>query len=437
MHGPVDSASISHTLQRKALVNTQENEQEFDPFANEKKPRKPGSGLALLALLLATASVGFSAWQWWQNQSVETDENPALAEIRRVDARQNDLQQGTDELAVRLAELEAASAGQRDTQLEVSRLRAEFAETRSESGAGEAQYRELRESAEQLDERAAALEAGLAALAVRGESPEKRIELAQVDFLLRTANERLQLFGDASSADQALMLADGQLEALDDPLYLPVRRSIATARLSLERMPSIDTLGLTARLAALQESIAGLPFTGQAAAEPAAVAEAGAEPEGIWARVKAAMSGLVTVRRRVPEESLINLKDRDYVRQGLWLQIESARLALMRGDTVTWQRSIERADATLEQYFEASDGGVTQAREDLARLSETNLEISLPDISEPWATLNLLRTGRPDETSDQPETTPDQLEAIPDQAEAIPDQAEAAPGPTTADGEDE
>ena len=46
------------------------------------------------------------------------------------------------------------------------------------------------------------------------------------------------------------------------------------------------------------------------------------------------LSSLVTVRRRVRLKTsrLLSLDDMDYLRQGLWLQLESARLALMRND---------------------------------------------------------------------------------------------------------
>ena len=61
------------------------------------------------------------------------------------------------------------------------------------------------------------------ALVVRGESPRQALDLAEVEYLLRSATERLALYGDVRTADQALMLADQQLEALDDPVYLSVR----------------------------------------------------------------------------------------------------------------------------------------------------------------------------------------------------------------------
>ena len=61
------------------------------------------------------------------------------------------------------------------------------------------------------------------------------------------------------------------------------------------------------------------------------------EDAGWWESFKQTLSSLVTVRRRVPEDrSMLTLEDKDYLRQGLWLQLESARLALMRNDSAVY-----------------------------------------------------------------------------------------------------
>ena len=67
-----------------------------------------------------------------------------------------------------------------------------------------------------------------------------RFDIAEIDFLLRVANERLQLFSDPLAADLALQAADVQIEALDDPMYLSVRQRIASSRQALAAVPRID-----------------------------------------------------------------------------------------------------------------------------------------------------------------------------------------------------
>ena len=52
-----------------------------------------------------------------------------------------------------------------------------------------------------------------------------------------------------------------------------------------------------------------------------------------------AIKPLVKVRRRLDKDLELILEDKDFLRQGLWLQLESARLALIRRDGMAWDLS--------------------------------------------------------------------------------------------------
>jgi len=381
----------------KTGVSDQHEEHEFDPFAEPKPPRRRGGMVGWLALLLALFVAGFNGWQWWLGRQAEGDQEQATAELQQLRGSQAELAKRLDGAEAKLGEADATASDLQGVHQDLTRLQGRVDEAANLAGADAEAMEGLGTKQAELERRVGGVESAVAALATRGETTETRVELAEVDFLLRTANERLQLFRDARTAGRSLGLADAQLEALDDPLYLPVRRAIADARLALEAMPKPDVVGLTARLGRLQAEAAHLPFAGETAALATARE---AQPEtGIWARFKAALASLVTVRRRVPDESLVNLEDKDYVRQGLWLQLESARLALMRGDDQAWRQSLDRAAATLKQYFEPADAGVGTAQKELDSLRQVSLDIPLPDISAPWAQLRLLRDGQPAESA--------------------------------------
>lgn len=377
------------------LLENQDSEQEFDPFANEKKQNSSGGGgIAWLALVLALALAGLSGWQWWQARGGDDDaalQAQALQEVRaeqqRLEGRLNGLQQR--QVAIEKAGLETELG---NMQAEIDRIQASVDRAAAEDGLKAQKLAVLETALEDIQTRIADSESALAALAVRGESADKRIGISEVNFLLRTAVERLQLFGDVRGALKALNLADNQLAAIDDPLYLPVRQAIATARLQLDELPRVDTVELTQGLAHLQARIPALPFPGEAVPEPDTASD-GATVEGqagIWERFKATLAGLVTVRRRVDEDELISLADKDYLRQGLWLQLESARLALMRADQDAYQASLARAGATLEQYFDTGAQVVKDSLAAIDGLAGIRLEAPSPDISQPWTTLNRL-----------------------------------------------
>jgi uroporphyrin-3 C-methyltransferase len=219
--------------------------------------------------------------------------------------------------------------------------------------------------------------------------------MEEVDYLLRSANERAQLYGDLETAGRALELADEQLRAMDDPLYLPVRREIAAALGDLQELPDFDPVRLTEALAREQARIGSLPVLGGQIGETGTTAEPEVLPEdaSLWQRFKVAMAGLVTVRRRASDDSLITIGDREYVRQGLWLQLETARLALLRRDPAMYQAALERALAALDGWFDGDDPAVIRSRDNLQALADAPMSLeSTPDLSGPWTQLQRLRS---------------------------------------------
>ncbi|NIM70269.1 MAG: hypothetical protein GTN86_09360 [Xanthomonadales bacterium] len=390
-------------------MSNHNSEAEFDPFATEEQ--KPGSrgaatALAGLALIVALAAAAASAYLWWLGRQDDRGEAERSAAVQQLQSAQSGAEQALRTLDGRLSAMEAD-----DPLADLASLRQQLADVQARGAdharlaAGEAARLDAAEGAlAELSARTATLETGMAALAARGDTPEMRLDLAEIAYLLRLASERLQLFGDARAADRALAMADEQLAALDDPLYLPVRQQITAARRALEAMPRPDTVVLSQRLAALQARLPFLTFTGER--PPDAVAEPAAD-EGVWARLKRSLAGLVTVRRRVPEDdSVLSLEDKDYIRQGLWLQLETARLALMRLDPEPWSLALGRATHTLERRFEHGDPAVREAMAEVRALQAVELVGTLPDISAPWSQLRLLREGRRSETTVAPNGAP-------------------------------
>ncbi len=379
-------------------MNSENGAQEFDPFANEpakKESRKSGGGVAWFALLLAIAAAGFTGYQWWLDRQSAADESGRDTALRNLQSAQQGVSDSVVALEERLARVEQSDAAADVSALNSSldALQDRVAELGLRDADDRAAVESVGTSMLSLDQRLAAAETSIAALAARDDTPGKRMDLSEVEYLLRLASERLQLFGDPASADRSLALADERLEALEDPLYLPVRQRIAQARQDLAEVPVPDTVRLTGRIAALQSNIPSLPFPGEMPLEEPVAEEAG--EEGLWARFKRTMSGLVTVRRKVSEEDiLLSLEDKDYVRQGLWLQLESARLAVMRSDARSWENALGRASETLSSAFEPRAAQVAGALGEVEDLRATRIVGERPDISAPWAQLRLLREGR-------------------------------------------
>ena len=75
--------------------------------------------------------------------------------------------------------------------------------------------------------------------------------LAEIEQVLLTAAQQLQLAGNVKAAIIALEGADTRLQRLNKPQFTALRRAIATDLASLRAVPSIDEVGTSARIEAL------------------------------------------------------------------------------------------------------------------------------------------------------------------------------------------
>ncbi len=365
-----------------------------DRLLQEKKPASSGKSIAVLALLVAMASVSATGWQWWQTQQADPNEATQKESLARLQDAQQKIANSvaTFETQLNAAEspIDAAEFSRRDERLKT--IESQVANLQGQSGEDQASISAVQGSVRSLEQRLSVTESGLVSVAASSQNSSVELDIAEIDFLLRTASERLQLFSDPTAADLALQAAEVQIEALNDPMFLSVRQRIASSRQALAMVPRIDRVELSTQLAALQSKIPDLPFRGEAETQPEPVLP---DDAGWWESFKQTMSSLVTVRRRVPEDqSLLSLDDKDYLRQGLWLQFESARLALMRNDTSVYSGSLDRVNDTVEQFFQNGSSGVQALLLEVAALKQVNIAPEMPDISAPWTQLRQLRDSR-------------------------------------------
>ncbi len=360
--------------------------------AQEKKPRRGGSALAFIFALTALAG---TAWMWWQDEMVgEQGDDRVITEIARLESADKELS-----LQLQQVRGEMESLVDNDSSAQIAALHKQLAADSAQIDSLDqtvrdqlALSRSLQAAAESMQGRLLAAEAALAGMSSQELDAGGELDLAEVDYLLRLANERLKLFSDPVAADQALEIADLHLAAMDNPMYLGVRKEIATARGELAAIKMPDYVRITSQLDALQKSTAALPLRGSAAVSQESETEV---DEGCWEKVKSVFSNLVTIRRSTEEENeRISLQDKDYIRQRLWLQLELARLSLMRREQGVFRNSLEQVRETLSAWFDSGDGAYQSVIRGIDELLALEIEVDVPDISAPWATISLVREGR-------------------------------------------
>lgn len=370
------------------------NDPEMDRLLQEKKPSSSGTAIAILALLVAMAAVSATGWQWWQTRLNDPDAVAQKETMSRLQDTQQQLASSVASFESRLGAVQSPiSADELSRQsTRLSALEKQLAGLQGQTSEDQSSISAMQGSVRSLEQRLSATESGLVSVAAASQNSSAALDIAEIDFLLRAASERLQLFADPVAADLALQAADVQIEALNDPMYLSVRQRIAAARQALALVPVVDRVQLTAKITDLQSKVSDLPFRGEVQAQPQPEL---AEDAGWWQSFKHTLSSLVTVRRRAPEDQgVLSLDDKDYLRQGLWLQFESARLALMRNDAGVYADSLDRVKATVDQFFQSGSSEVEALLLGVASLKQVNITPDMPDVSGPWTQLRQLRDSR-------------------------------------------
>jgi len=77
-----------------------------------------------------------------------------------------------------------------------------------------------------------------------------------------------------------------------------------------------------------------------------------------------------------------------FLRTNLALQLQAARLALLRGEQAVFQQSLDDASAWLELYYDRESAQVASALQTIAEIRDSMFTVTTPDIS---VSLRLLR----------------------------------------------
>lgn len=355
-------------------------------------PRKGASAfVAWLALLLVLALAGAAGWSVLELQRREAALANRLQELEGSAAEKGASVAALEELQ------EASEALQRQLDTALEELRRDSAD--------QAQLLQALETG--LAEQGTALEQQRSQLARQGESLS-RIDasdreswlLAEAEYLLRLANQRLIMTGDVAAARALLDNVDGILRELDDAALHSVRAAVASDLAALRAVPEVDVEGIYLRLGALLEQageLAILRLPGeqrelQPPPQPRQEAAPGDWQQSLqagWESALDKLSDYLTIRRRdVPVEALMDPRWEGLVRQNLRMLLEQARVALLSGNQALYRESLERARYWVTEFFQSDEATARSMAREIDQLAAVQVDVALPDVSASLAALD-------------------------------------------------
>ncbi len=313
--------------------------------------------IALLALVVAVGGVGLGYMKWAELKGAVQQEGQAVVELKE---RQIETKGRLDESGKTIVAQQAAFSAL-DQMLKQERARLQQ------------QSLEMKESLDGVFRRI-------------GRSSTQWI-VAEAEYLMRIANHRLQLEGDAATALVALNTADGRLRDSGDPVWNGVREVLASEMAQLKAIKVLDLVAHVSTLSSLVSQVEKLKLP-QSGPVISAKAQGQAEKSKEFTVDTVLHDGwegfksLMVIRKNDrPLTAMLGPEQRFFLYQNLRLQLEAARLALLRRDQSLYDSSLERATAWVAEFFDQKQAVTKTMQAEIGDLKGLQVQPALPDIT--------------------------------------------------------
>ncbi len=221
--------------------------------------------------------------------------------------------------------------------------------------------------------------------------------LAEAEYLVMAASQRLALEGDVDTARAALVAADNVLRAAQHPELIALRETLAGDIAALEAVAQPDVEGLAIYLAETVTRVDGLPTRPIADIEMSfsRMGEEQVEASN-WRRMAQALwsdlRSLVEIKDgELQDGVLFDPELRYFLQQNLRLELASARLAVLRRDTDNFRAACRLVTELLDKYYDPEAAAVRAIRGRLTESLALELAPPLPSVS---ASLDAVRAKR-------------------------------------------
>ncbi|MBI1772833.1 MAG: uroporphyrinogen-III C-methyltransferase [Burkholderiales bacterium] len=245
--------------------------------------------------------------------------------------------------------------------------------------------------------------------------------LAEIEQVLATASQQLQLAGNVQGALIALQNADGRLAKSDKPQFISIRRAIAKDIERLKSLPALDLPGVALRLDSVIAQIDHIPLWSDEKSVvsatppkaplrvlPKSSVTARTEKKTVddveeitwsmrlqdgWQSFSSEMwnevKQLIRVRNvETPDVLLLTPSQSYFARENLKLRLLNARLALLSRNESIFRSDMIAAQDAIGKYFDTRAKQTQTVQALLRQVQGSNLSIEMPTLGE---SLNAVR----------------------------------------------
>lgn len=348
----------------------------FTPYESQPKERRGGAGTALLWLVLVIIVIVAGVGGFMLNRKFDQRDAQLAQRLQASDAQTAALRAQADQAASSVTAINT----------QIIQFQGKLTDAQAQSQALQQQYQDLASNRDDWT-------------------------LAEVEQILSSASQQLQLTGNVQLALFALQSADTRLAATTGPQIVTIRKAIAQDMDKLHATPSTDLTGLAIKLDTAIDQIDRLPLAGEALIVPstahadapgdsAAIAAATNQPRWkVWLQQIAGgigqqLSSLVSVRRIDNADAMLASPDQGYfVRENVKLRLLSARLSLLSRSEPALRSDLNAADTALGRYFDPSSGKVKSVRDLVKQVNDASTAVAVPDLNASLAAVHQFKRG--------------------------------------------
>ncbi|TCQ70048.1 uroporphyrin-3 C-methyltransferase [Raoultella ornithinolytica] len=239
-------------------------------------------------------------------------------------------------------------------------------------------------------------------VAVISGSDAKTWLLAQADFLVKVAGRKLWSDQDVTTAAALLKSADASLADMNDPSLIGARRAITDDIASLSAVSQVDYDGIILKVNQLANQIDNLrladnndddsPMDSDSEELSSSIGEWRINLQKSW---QSFMDSFITIRRRDETAVPLLAPNQDvYLRENIRSRLLVAAQAVPRHQEETYKQALENVSTWVRAYYDTDDATTKAFLEEVDKLSQQSITMSVPENLQSQAILEKLMQTR-------------------------------------------
>lgn len=325
------------------------------------------NGLIYATLLLSAGAFAFSGWQYYQTS------------LKEYDTKLSRISQSNAKLETILAQQTQAVAQVEPIQSALSKVIPALKKLETDD-------QNAQENTAKLGAQITSVRKQLSRLKNTSKEDWK---LAEAEYLVRLANQRLLMEKDIDGAEKLLISADSILAEMKDPILFDTRRALAKDIQALKSTRSFDLEGVYLQLEALTSQVNSLPQKepsnlfnkefNQTQPETSIDNVERSYAQALMQNVWQTLRSLVVINyNSKPIKPLLPPTQYQQLITGIQLQVNVAQLALMKQESSVYQIALEHIANAVNAHFDIDSAAVSGYLTSLTALQQINVSPELP-----------------------------------------------------------